>query len=263
MVGITLSPEQIQQAPPEVRRWIEQQISGALGLSRPAPIVEAPARHLVGCDPEQARAILSLISRMLPVAGVFFELAHEPIGVTQQGLHVLRLDDIQHHCRLQSPDQVVACLEAIDEALRRVMGSPDVALTILDSSGHCVVADETAHSILLLWQEMVMPHDAVQPVTPVAAVPDRGAAPIFQSPYAISVPASAIGRPQQPAPRHDAREQTTGGRHDPHRRRHHDRQGHNRPSRRQRGQSGQAAQRARDQRPAHLRLPGHRSGHAE
>jgi hypothetical protein len=41
MVGITLSPEQIQQAPAEVRRWIEQQVAGALGLSRPALIVEA------------------------------------------------------------------------------------------------------------------------------------------------------------------------------------------------------------------------------
>lgn len=193
MVGITLSPEQIQQAPPEVRRWIEQQIAGVLGLHRPAPVVEAPARHLVGCDLKQARAILSLISGMLPVAGVFFELAHEPIGVTQQGMHVLRLDDIQRHCRLQSPDQVVACLETIDEALRRVAGSPDVALTILDRAGHCVVSHETAHSVLTLWQEMVMSRPPVQPVTPVAAVPNGGAGPMFEAPYAISVPASAIG----------------------------------------------------------------------
>jgi hypothetical protein len=198
MVGITLSPEQIQQAPPEVRRWIEQQIATALGLSRPAPVVDAPARHLIGCDLEQARAILSLISRMLPVAGVFVELAHEPIGVTQQGLHVLRVDDIQRHCRLQGPEQVAACLEAIDEALRRVVGSPDVALTILDGAGHCVVADETAQSILSLWQEIVTRRDTVHPVTPVAAVSEARATPAFQSPYAISVPASAIGRSPQP-----------------------------------------------------------------
>lgn len=203
MVGITLSPEQIQQAPPEVRRWIEQQIAGALGLSRPAPVVEAPARHLVGVDLEQARAILSLISGMLPVATVFFELAHEPVGVTQQGLHVLRLDDIQRHCRLQNADQVVACLDTIDEALRRVSDTPDVALTILDRAGrdragHCVVADETARSILTLWQEMVMAHGAVQPVTPVTVVPNGGAAPVFQAPYAISVPASAIGHTMPP-----------------------------------------------------------------
>jgi hypothetical protein len=199
MVGITLSPEQIQQAPPEVRRWIEQQIASALGLSRPAPVVEAPARHLVGCDLDQARAILSLINGMLPVAGVFFELAHQPVAVTQQGLHVLRVDDIQRHCRLQAPDQVAACLATIDEALRRVLGSPDVALTVLDRSGHCVVADQTANSILTLWQEMVMPHEPVRPAVPITAVPNGDAAPFYQSsPYAISVPASAIAQPQPP-----------------------------------------------------------------
>jgi HSP20 family molecular chaperone IbpA len=196
MVGITLTPEQIQQAPPEVRRWIEQEITSALGLSRPAPVVEAPARHLVGCDLEQARAILSLISGMLPVTGVFFELAHEPVGVTQQGLHVLRLDDIQRHCRLQSTEQVAACLEAIDEALRRTSNSPDLALTILDHAGHCVVADQTAHSILALWQEIVMPRGAVRPV---AAGPNGGAAPIFQAPYAIPVTASPVDQTLQPA----------------------------------------------------------------
>ena len=45
MVGITLSPEQIQQAPPEVRRWIEQQIASALGLSAPRP--SSKHRHAI------------------------------------------------------------------------------------------------------------------------------------------------------------------------------------------------------------------------
>jgi hypothetical protein len=94
MVGITLSPEQIQQAPPEVRRWIEQQVAGALGLSRPAPVVEPLSMQLVGCDLDQMRAVLSVINGTLPVAGVFFELAHEPVGVTRQGLHARTPDAI-------------------------------------------------------------------------------------------------------------------------------------------------------------------------
>jgi hypothetical protein len=196
MVGITLSPEQIQQAPPEVRRWIEQQIASALGLSRPAPVVEAPARHLVGCDLEQVRAILSLIHGMLPVSGVFFELAQEPVAITPRGLHVLRLDEMQRHCRLQSPEQVAACLSAIDEALRRVSGTPDVMLTLVDGSGHCLVADETAQSVLALWQEIVTARAAVRPAAAVAAVPEGAAAPVYQAPYAILIPASAIGGPR-------------------------------------------------------------------
>ena len=194
MVGITLSPRKFHRAPPEVRRWIEQQIGDALGLSCTAPTVEAPPKHLVGCHLEQVRAILPMISGLLPVVGVFFELAHEPIAVSQQGLHVLRLDEMQRHCRLQGQSQVVACLGAIDEALQRLSGAPDVALTVLDGSGHCLVAGVTAQSILALWQEIVSRRDTVRPgadgVVPPGVVP-----PSFQAPSTTS--ASAVGGLQQ------------------------------------------------------------------
>jgi hypothetical protein len=193
MVGITFSAEQIHQAPPEVRRWIEKQVSETLGLSRAAPVAEAPTRHLVGCDLEQARAVLSLINGVLPAVGVFFELAHEPIAVTPQGLHVLRLDEMQRHCRLQGPDQVVACLGAIDEALRRVSGAPDVALTALDGAGHCMVADVTAQSILGLWLEITGPSRAAHPVAQAAATPEEGLPRAFSN----SIPVASAGG-QQP-----------------------------------------------------------------
>jgi hypothetical protein len=45
--------------------------------------------------------------------------------------------------------QVVACLGVIDEALQRLSGAPDIALTVLDGSGHCLVAGVTAQSILV------------------------------------------------------------------------------------------------------------------
>jgi hypothetical protein len=201
MVGITLSPEQIHQAPPEVRRWIEQQIGEALGLSRTAPTVEAPPKHLVGCHLEQVRAILPMISGLLPVVGVFFELAHEPIAVSPQGLHVLRLDDMQRYCRLQGPSQVIACLGAIDEALQRLSGAPDVALTVLDGSGHCLVAGVTAQSILALWQEIVSGRDTVRPREATAAGP-AGVVPgvasqSLQAPYGTSISPSSVGGPQQ------------------------------------------------------------------
>ena len=77
MVGITLSPEQIHQAPSEVRHWLEQQIAGALGLQRNEPALEPP-RHLIACNVAEARSILSLIQGLIPVVGVFFELAREP-----------------------------------------------------------------------------------------------------------------------------------------------------------------------------------------
>nr|WP_294555552.1 hypothetical protein [uncultured Rhodopila sp.] len=164
MVGITLSAEQIVQAPPEVRRWLEQQIAGTLGLFRPGPAMQPPERHLVGCDLEHARGILSEISGLLPVVSVFFELGREPIGVTGHGLRALRLDEMARHARLQAPEQVVACLRAIDEALQRVCGVSDATLTAVDGAGHCLVADATAHSILALWQEIVAARGLERPL---------------------------------------------------------------------------------------------------
>jgi hypothetical protein len=50
-------------------------------------------------------------------------------------------------------------LGAIDEALQRLSGAPDVVLTVLDGSGHCLVAGVTAESILALWQEIISGRD--------------------------------------------------------------------------------------------------------
>jgi hypothetical protein len=159
MISIALSPEQISQAPPEVRRWLEQQIVSLLNASRTRPAMQPPERHLIGCDLATARSILSLISEILPVVTVFFELAREPAVASAQGLRALRLDEMMRHARLRSPEQVVACLRAIDEALQRISGAPDALLTALDGAGHCLVAETTAHSILALWQEIVAARD--------------------------------------------------------------------------------------------------------
>jgi hypothetical protein len=35
MVGVTLSPEQMRNAPPEVRRWLEQEILACLVCGSP------------------------------------------------------------------------------------------------------------------------------------------------------------------------------------------------------------------------------------
>jgi hypothetical protein len=193
MVGITLSPEQIRQAPLEVRRWLEQQIAGTLGLYRTEPAPQPPTPHLVGCNLEEARAVLSLIQGFLPVVSVFFELGREPAAVSTQGVRALWLDDMLRHAHLQAPQQIVACLQAIDEALQRVRAEPGAALTALDGGGHCLVAEATAQSIQALWREVVAAHDLVR----TDAAPAFGTAPhapeAFQSPYSISVP--TVGAP--------------------------------------------------------------------
>jgi hypothetical protein len=104
MAGITLSVDEIKAAPPEVRRWLEQEMVRAFG----APPAPAPAGvpALVGCNAEEARDMLALVQGMLPVVSVFFELGREAAGVAIHGLRAFRIADILRHTRLQSPDQV-------------------------------------------------------------------------------------------------------------------------------------------------------------
>jgi hypothetical protein len=186
MIGITLSPEQIRAAPPEVRRWLEQQIATTLGFSAPQP---EPQPNLVECGPDLVRAILGVIHKLPPVAQVFFDLAREAAVEGPAGLRVLNLDDIMRHCNLQAPEQVAACLGTINEALRRVVGKPEVAVAAIDGLGHCVVTDSTARSILAVWEDMVGPHRlGVTPAEGAAVAPT----PVFSAPYSISIPAAAV-----------------------------------------------------------------------
>jgi hypothetical protein len=188
MVGITLSPEQINQAPVEVRRWLEQQISNTLGLYRREPALQVPQPHLIGCDLESARAILGLIHGILPVVSIFFELGREPVATSPRSLRALQLDEMARHANLQSPEQTVACLKALDAALQRVSETPNTVLTVLDGSGHCLVADVTARSILALWQEIVAAHNLPHPERPPVQEMAYAAPMQFQAPYAISMP---------------------------------------------------------------------------
>lgn len=124
MVGITLSPEQIRHAPPEVRRWLQQQIAGTLGLYPPGPVLQAPSPHLIGCSIEEARAVLGLIQGILPAVSAFFELGREPVAGSAQGLRALRLDDMARHLRLQTPEQVAACLTSSTRRCNASAASP-------------------------------------------------------------------------------------------------------------------------------------------
>ncbi len=153
MAGITLSTDDIKAAPPEVRRWLEQEIIRSLGV-QPAQ-APAGATSLMGCNVEEARDILSLVQGMLPVVSVFFELGREAASVAVHGMRAFRIADIQRHTRLQSPDQVLQCLNVLTQALRRARGDAAAAFYTVDDQGHCLVAETTMRSILRLWQEIV------------------------------------------------------------------------------------------------------------
>jgi hypothetical protein len=201
MVGITLSAELIHTAPPEVRRWLEQEIVRTLGL-HPGhePATKVAAAALIGCNLEEAREILSLIEGMLPVVSVFFELGREAASVPVHGMRAFRLTDILGHSRLHMPQQVTECLDVLSQVLRQVRGDGEAAFYALDDQGHCLIAEASMRSISQLWQEIVAQR-ALEDGEQKVPVPVQHSAPAEQSDgraahqrfgYAVKLP--VVGR---------------------------------------------------------------------
>jgi hypothetical protein len=160
MVGITLTAEQIRAAPPEVRRWLEHELAVSLGLRPPEADVgrRGAAGRLAACSAEEIAGALSLIGNMLPAVNVLFELGREGASIGQEGIEAFRLVDIQRHVRLQSVDQVAACLQIINDAVRRVRNDAETSLCLVDERGYCVIAEASQQNIRRVWQQVVAGH---------------------------------------------------------------------------------------------------------
>ena len=157
MAGITLSADDIRAAPPAIRAWIEQRTAAifqAAGPDRTHP--EAPS--LAVCTVDEARGILAQVQNLLPVVGVFFELGRDGPVVGPQQFRVFTVAEIQSHAHLGSPDQVLECLNVINQALRRVRGDMTAMICAVDQEGHCFVPGATSRAILAVWQEIVAAH---------------------------------------------------------------------------------------------------------
>jgi hypothetical protein len=157
MIGITLTTDQIRNAPPEVRRWIEHQVMTSLGLAADAPVTAQPvqAAHLVACSVEEAAHMLAQIDGVLPAVNVFFEFARPGISFGQPAMLAFRLIDILHHARLQNIEQVMAALDTINQAFAQVRHDASARFCGFDNEGHVFVAPETQRSIAALWQSVI------------------------------------------------------------------------------------------------------------
>ena len=170
MIGITLTTDQIRNAPPEVRRWIEHEVIASLGIAADAPATPSPTptqtAHLVACSAEEAAGILTQIQGMMPAVNVFFEFGRPGISFGQPAVMAFRLIDILHHTRLENIGQVMACLDLINQALSQVRRDPSARFCGFDNEGHCLIAPETQASIASLWQNVIANQ---QPATSAAA----------------------------------------------------------------------------------------------
>jgi hypothetical protein len=154
MIGITLSSEQIRRAPPEVRLWLEHEVATSLGLQVQAADSRRQAPQLAACSHDELAAVLSLIQGVFPAVNVFFELGRKGTAFAQDRLQAYRVSDIQHHTRLQTPDQVLSCLNLINDALQRTRGSAGASFFGTDGD-YCFIAAETQENIRRLWFELI------------------------------------------------------------------------------------------------------------
>ena len=172
-IGITLTTDQIRNAPPQVRQWIEHEVIASLGLAADAPPAaeHGQGAHLASCNADEAAAVLAQIQGLVPAFNVFFEFARPGISFGQPPAMAFRLIDILYHTRLQSIDQVMECLEAINTAFASVRRDPTARFCAFDNQGHCLIAPETQRSVAALWQQILASHQA-----PEASTPDRNPA---------------------------------------------------------------------------------------
>ncbi|WP_156922088.1 hypothetical protein [Azorhizobium doebereinerae] len=196
MVGITLSPEQVRSAPPEVRQWLQKEIAASFGLPAAAAVPEPAPEHLVPCTVEDAAAIYGVISGMLPVATVFFELGREVGPAGPQGIAAHALADMLRHSRLPGVEQLAGCLSLINDVFRRVRHDPAATLFALDPRGYCLVPELTQRSILHVWNDVVAAHTAGEGTGPemgpgTGQARPHGAAPVLSGLSATLPPAAA------------------------------------------------------------------------
>jgi hypothetical protein len=155
MIGITLASDQIRNAPSDVRQWIEHEVTSALGLQNSTVVPEQPFGHLVSLSVEDAAAVMTQIRGMLPAVNVFLEFGRPTHSSGEPPMMTFRLIDILHHTRLENMEQVIECLEAINEALAQLRRDSSAKFCGFDSEGHCFVTRETQVSITKLWQSLL------------------------------------------------------------------------------------------------------------
>ncbi|CAH1659859.1 hypothetical protein [Chelatococcus asaccharovorans] len=155
MVGITLSPEQIRSAPPEVRHWLEQEIATSLGFRPDDDVARLGSEHLVDLTPQEAMAVYDSVRGMFSVANAFFELGQPAMVLGQGHICAHPLLQMLRHTRLQSLDQLIACLQAIDDVVRRLRADPHATVYVLDKRGYCLTTDLTRTSIGQVWSELI------------------------------------------------------------------------------------------------------------
>jgi hypothetical protein len=138
-----------------VRQWIEHEVISAFGPGTSAVAPAQSTAHVVPLSVEDAAAVLAQIRGMVPAANVFLEFGRPTNSFGQPPMMAFGLIDILHHTRLENIEQVMECLEFINEALAQVRQDGSARFCGFENEGHCFVTPETQASIAKVWQDLL------------------------------------------------------------------------------------------------------------
>ena len=177
MTSFSFTAEQIKSAPPEVRRWFENQIVlllRELSEQRPQP---AHAPELAACTADEAEAIFELIRADFAATQVLLELGREaPLATGPSGLHALSIAEIKRNLRLPD-DRLADCFGAINQAFMRVRNDAEASLFGFDQVSHVYITEATHRSIRALWQKLLHQQAAASPAATSGPASTFGFAP--------------------------------------------------------------------------------------
>jgi hypothetical protein len=154
VISFAFTADQIRSAPPEVRRWFEAEIVGALSHAaspRPEP---AHSPELAACTPEQALALFELIQADFAAVQVFLEFGREPpLADSPRPLHAFGIGDFKRKLRL-SDHRLADCFGIIGQAFTRVRNDPEAVLLGFDQANHVYIHQATHASIRSVWETL-------------------------------------------------------------------------------------------------------------
>lgn len=172
MTSFTFSVEQVRSAPPEVRRWMQDEIAAALlAVAKAGPEAGEHTAALAACRPEEALGVFEMIRGDFAAAQVFLELALAA-PVADSNLYALEIGPILRRTQL-SEDRLLDCFGMISEVFQQLRHDPAAALLGFDQSNHVFIDAATNRSIRKLWQELV----AMRAPLPSEPAPSNGFIP--------------------------------------------------------------------------------------
>ncbi|HEY1736699.1 MAG TPA: hypothetical protein VGG12_08635 [Methylovirgula sp.] len=164
MVSFTFSAEQVKAAPAEVRRWMEGEImrslAGGKGSAAAAAALpesaEGLGHSLAAGTAQEMQDTFKRIAGNAIVARLFFELARDSsVQAGTTPFHVVALVEVMRHLHLVEAQQVLTCLDAINQAFQQIRRDPQASLFAMDEAGYVYLHQLTYHAIRQVWQQLV------------------------------------------------------------------------------------------------------------